>query len=646
MSNKTQKTMKRTLLFAVAVGMGLAVSAQSIVKKLPFAPQDGQGNPNKTVSQPNSTLKNGNNTPAPLAITACDTTGYAGNAYGSYTRPARSLVYADPNTGAIVYTHRSSPARDGTGNTGHIMYDRSVDGGLTWTTTHQGPVYTPSGENGRYPQGVIYNPGNQTNPALCFLAAYGPNTNGSGWVSHFNGAAPLMTGSPAAQQVLTFGSMIPNMLIPYNSDLQQDGTWWVCDMGFDGTDYTDTIFLRKGTWNTAALRYDFTNVKVYWPVSVDGNGAKLMASAGVAFAKTGGTGYVAILGHDQPFSGNFVDSAYYLMVRKTTDAGVTWGPVTRICLGTTIDPMMNTTGNGMYTHGFDFDMIVDNNGNVHFAIITSPQATGGGWSVPSSSFKIMSDIYTTDGGTSWYIKKIAETMTFRGDFGTTPISEDNRPQVSANWNRDRLFFSWFDTDTNTFAGQGNAYPDHHVVGANVTTATNIMWTADQNTSFGTCADGSVTFGSVPQYVLSTSGIHMVPLSYMVLINNDDLAECQFRFGEGITVTDASMTVAGNPVQIGCNIGMDENLNNLFAVSNLFPNPTSGNSSFELNINTASQVSINVTNTLGQNVGVIANDKFSAGVHTVNVATENLTSGVYFINVNAGGYTVTKKLVIQ
>ncbi|MCC7301943.1 MAG: T9SS type A sorting domain-containing protein [Bacteroidia bacterium] len=639
--------MKKTLLFAVAFGTGLALCAQNSVKKIPFsALQDGNGNPNKVVTSPVSPNKNGN--PSPNTVSACDTIGHAGNAYGSYTRPGRSMLYADPNCGAIIYTHRSAPTLDMTSNTGNIMYDRSTDGGLTWTA-NVGPVYVPAGENGRYPQGVIYNPGNQSNPANCFMAGFGPNTNGTNWVSYHNCAQPLMGGTPV-QQVFQFGVNSPQGLIPFNSDIQQDGTWRVIDImnvGPSGYDYNDTLMVNVGTWNTSANRYDMNLSKVYFPVSLDANNLHNLTHAGVAFAKTGGTGYLIVLGHDQQsFAPPFADSASYLIIRKTTDGGTTWGTPSRLCLGTNIDGIMNNVGSGMYTHGFDFDAIVDVNGNLHIAIITSPQATGGGWSVPTTSLKIMSDVYTTDGGNTWYIQKIAETMTFRGDFGTTPISEDNRPQVSANWNRDRLFFSWFDTDTNTFAGQGNAYPDHHVIGANVTNATAIQWTAPQNTTVGSCADGITTFGSVPQYVLSASGIHNIPLSYMVLINNDDLAVCQFRFGEGITVTDASMTVAGSPVQLGCNIGFSEENNNLFSVSNPYPNPSSGNSTFTLNLNTASHVNITLTNTIGQTVNVIADERLAAGKQEINVDGSNLEAGIYFVTVKAGEFSITKKLVIN
>src|SRR5688572_4344142 len=194
MFNQTQRTMKKILLLAVTIGLGLAVSAQSVYKKPPFAVEDAVGTPNKVVNPPlSNTQKNSN--PAPLAVTVCDTTGYAGNAYGAYTRPGRSQLFCDPNLGAIIYTHRSSPARDATANTGHIMYDRSMDGGLTWTTTHQGPVYTPGADLGRYPQGIIYNPGNLTLPNLCYTAVYGPTVAGTTWTAHFNAAQPLMGGA-------------------------------------------------------------------------------------------------------------------------------------------------------------------------------------------------------------------------------------------------------------------------------------------------------------------------------------------------------------------------------------------------------------------------------------------------------------------
>ncbi len=623
----------------VAIGFGLAMIAQDGKNcyRPPHAIQDGMTNPNKVVSA-NGTQKNVN--PDALNVTACDTTGHAGNAYGSYTRGSRSLLYFDPNLNTLIYTHRSAPTIDATANTGHIMFDQSTDGGLTWTM-QRGPVYTPGAELARYPQGFIYNPAANTNPANAFMSGYGPCTNGTGWLAHWAAAASLSGTLNPNQQVVMFVPGVFQALIPYNADVQQNGDVWISEMSYDGTDYMDTTFVIHGIWNNALMRHDYTNIKVKTNVNQDLNGLYNFAYAGVAFAPTGGTGYLTIMAHDD-FT-TYTDSAYYLIVRKTTDAGVTWGTPSRICLSN-LDSLIGLGAGTVYTTGFDFDPIVDMNGNLHISVIGSPSSyPGAGWSVPTNSVKVALHVYTTNGGTIWKARKLGQTQTFRGNFGSTPIGEDNRPQISTNWTRDRLVFSWFDTDTIQFGNGGNIFPDHHMVAFNVTTG---MYSTEMiTTTGGTCADGITSFGSVPQYVSYNSGTIGVPLSYMVLINNDDLAVCQFRFGEGITLTDAQINQPANAIYL-CIAGGMEEYNGLFTIGNPYPNPTSGATSLELNLTASSQVNAVITNAIGQTVMNVMDEKLAAGKHTLNIDASKFQTGIYFVTVNAGGYTVTKKLTVN
>jgi hypothetical protein len=623
--------MKKSVLFAMAIGFGLASFAQNAkeYKRLPFAMDDAVGSPNKVVNS-SANLKNGNNV-APTAI--CDTLGSAGNAYGSFTRGGRSLLAFDPNLNTLVYSHRSHPAMDATANTGFIMYDISTNGAQTWNN-RIGPVYSAGAELARYPQGFIYNPPSNTNPANAFLGVYGPCTNGSGWVAHFNAGTSLGT-LGATQDVFMFQPGLQG-LIPYNGDQSQDGTVWIADMSYDGTDYLDTVYIRKGVWNTANGRYGFTTYPIYAPVSVDGNGAKNFGSCYSAFSANGQTGYMVMIAHDDFV--NFPDSAYYLIVYKSTNAGVNWNLSKRICLGN-LDSLMNGIGQGRYTTGFDLDCVVDMNGNLHMVTIGSEQTTGG-WSVPSNSNKIAMHVWTTDGGSTWKARKLGETMTFRGSYGSTPISEDNRPQISTNWSRDRIFFTWFDTDTNTFGNQGNVFPDAFMAGYNVTTG---MWSPAANKTTGSCADGLMLQGSVPQYVKSSSGTHTIFANYSLI--TDDLAPTNFRNFDAATITDASMTSTGSNVYLCYVFSVNEHTNNVFGVGNPYPNPANAITNFEISMLQSANVAVEVYNTVGQNVMNIMNQNLGAGKHIINMDASALEAGIYFISVRANGHTVTKKLTV-
>lgn len=77
---------------------------------------------------------------------------------------------------------------------------------------------------------------------------------------------------------------------------------------------------------------------------------------------------------------------------------------------------------------------------------------------------------------------------------------------------------------------------------------------------------------------------------------------------------------------------------------LFPNPTSGNTAVNFNMNAASNVVIEVKDMNGRAIASYDLGNQTAGGHTFNVDTKELNSGVYFVSVNTNAGTSTKKLI--
>ncbi|MCL4278841.1 MAG: T9SS type A sorting domain-containing protein, partial [Ignavibacteriaceae bacterium] len=55
------------------------------------------------------------------------------------------------------------------------------------------------------------------------------------------------------------------------------------------------------------------------------------------------------------------------------------------------------------------------------------------------------------------------------------------------------------------------------------------------------------------------------------------------------------------------------------------------------------VILNIYDVLGTNVATLVNEIKEAGNHSVKFNAENLPSGIYFYELNAGGFVQTKKM---
>jgi len=77
--------------------------------------------------------------------------------------------------------------------------------------------------------------------------------------------------------------------------------------------------------------------------------------------------------------------------------------------------------------------------------------------------------------------------------------------------------------------------------------------------------------------------------------------------------------------------------------NLSPNPTDASATLKMEVKSAGQAIVTITDMSGKQVSIAKASVF-AGENTINLATENLNSGVYFVNVDFQGATKTMKLV--
>lgn len=96
----------------------------------------------------------------------------------------------------------------------------------------------------------------------------------------------------------------------------------------------------------------------------------------------------------------------------------------------------------------------------------------------------------------------------------------------------------------------------------------------------------------------------------------------------------------NPLTLGVTEAQNEN--NV----NVYPNPMNDNATVNFTLAEASNVSIVLVNSLGQNVLNTDLGKMNAGEQNYLLNAESLSNGLYFLNVQFGKNTITKKISIN
>ena len=83
----------------------------------------------------------------------------------------------------------------------------------------------------------------------------------------------------------------------------------------------------------------------------------------------------------------------------------------------------------------------------------------------------------------------------------------------------------------------------------------------------------------------------------------------------------------------------------FALSQNHPNPFNPSTSIEFSLPSAGQARLEVYNSAGQLVDVLADSRYAAGAHMATWNTTGRASGTYFYRLRFGGFTETKKMTL-
>lgn len=657
--NKIQRAMKKQLLMIVAVAVSVSANAQNKHMLNTSKQADSKIKPASFEPAPA-------NTPVPViahkgganATTGTQNLSTGPNGFGM-SGEARNIIWADPTLNTVAFIHRNRAAESGFGISGDLNTDFSTDGGLTFTLNHK--VYNGAATAGplfpaRYPSGGMYNPAGNTVGANAFMTAVGPTLDGSNlsgsWGGYANGSNMLTAGSTAvSSDTPSDGANGFFQYIPFASSYNKTGNAVVVSQAIDLTgtgDYTDNLIYYNGTW--AAGSYNYNRTLFPFPVSSNIDGSKLMSSFKVAFGDDGLHGYMVALAHNDYTL--FPDSAYYPIVYKTVDGGTTWsGPIdiNISALETTI-PALTGTGNLVST-SFECDAVVDANNNLH--VVTGACAGADGFSIfQGAGASSIVDIYTTDGGTTWFGQALGVPMTGRGNYGdgsstNATLSQDNAPQATRSWDGTKLMFTWLDTDTLSFAGIGNVQPDVWACAYDVTTN---MWTATSNRTPGLA---TFMFGNAAYYALENAGTYTVPVAFQVIDGTTGTGQplntggpVQYGYNDDVTFTATDFTVAGTPIPLVVANGINTIESVTTSNVTVVPNPAVGSAKIAYLLNSTSDVTVKIVNMVGATVKELSFPSQSVGVHDFKLDLTGYNQGVYFVNVTSNGNVSTTKFVVK
>jgi hypothetical protein len=94
-----------------------------------------------------------------------------------------------------------------------------------------------------------------------------------------------------------------------------------------------------------------------------------------------------------------------------------------------------------------------------------------------------------------------------------------------------------------------------------------------------------------------------------------------------------------------NVGENESNPNKFELYNNYPNPFNPSTTIRYSIPEASFTSIKIYDALGNQVSSLVNETKTAGTYEVMFNATNLSSGIYYYELQAGSFTQTKKMIL-
>ena len=152
------------------------------------------------------------------------------------------------------------------------------------------------------------------------------------------------------------------------------------------------------------------------------------------------------------------------------------------------------------------------------------------------------------------------------------------------------------------------------------------------------------FTAIPHSFIPGHGTTLVPQTYTFVDSNATAGTWAYRLKQ----IDLDGTVHSfDPVLVEVtttDVESDPALPLAYALEQNYPNPFNPSTTIRYGLPGHSPVTLNVFNTLGQQVATLVEGEQEAGYHSVRFDATNLASGVYFYRLQAGVFVQTRKFL--
>jgi len=524
--------MKKLLLFSLLLGLAFSASAQGY-----FAAK--VANSQRTVQVSPSGGRD-------LTIIPI---GQAANAY-SYTGDQLSILWVEDELNTVINIHKEI---GGAPNfSGNLDVDMSTDGGATFTNNIR--LYTAPGSQDalHYPQGGIYNPEGNTNPADAWYAFMA----GFGYQAYLSGHMNLDDVSDTASYILPSDPVNGFYRhAPGGFHITRQGVELITEPNIDaGGMWLDQIMVTRGLWNADLHDFDYEGLTLPCE-TLPGAGPPVCTRC--AFTPDGQTGYIIVLGDDGsvPFS----QGAFYPIVYKTTDGGESWEDPVGVPIGgpdgiaavvydwLTDQQLLDFFGEPvpprdeiLYATDVNCDLAVDVFGNPHIAVVLGI-GDGEYYIYAFADYIAVFDITSPDGGLTWNAFLCGSLTTYRGYFGD--VMTDNRVSASVTADGTKVFVSWLDTH---FEGMtDNTQPDIFIRAIDMVNC--LMTEAPVNVTESSQAWMQAFFFQAPYDVFSSGNSYIIPFTYQDMDPGDLTQPVTFMYIKDYTVAEGDFVV---PIDCG------------------------------------------------------------------------------------------------
>jgi hypothetical protein len=678
--------MKKILLISLALITGIAVMAQnarqksgihsqkfSVEQKVAIEPvKTGSG----SLVMPRPLSQNNGDNPDVVNII---TLGQSANAYGwGYWGGQKTLVWADDTLKALINLHRLGPGASPPSFSGYLGVDLGINMGqqtADWTNNWQiyGAFLNGGGayylDAARYPQGALWAPYGSTSISDAYTVYFAPNLSNDGnWGGYSYGRVDMGNQADSTKHLYWYSPPVFTY-IPDGFTITQPGIVLTTDIEqeWNGTTfvgYTGNLLLNRGVWNPGTLDFDYElNTAIACPTTDNNRPSTTRIAASpdgqtvwmVTLSNNGGAVQIGPVGN------------YYPIVYQSNDGGQTWNDPIAIQLDGPdgipgiVDKLVSdyrleivyggpvARDEVPYTTAFDCDLVVDKWGNPHIGVVIGLASDATAYSIltgaPGDSILGAYDIYSTDRGLTWQGIKMGIPQTFRGTFAD--LYEDNRVNIASNEAGDKVFLTWLDTQIPGVTD--NINPDVFARGfdlvTNMITHNNSLADDCDNVTFLSDITQQAWFETTSHYVFTDGNDCIIPIVTEYLSDPLDLTQpVTFKYISDFAYTapDDYTISTGNP---GFPVGIDNKVQNQATVA-VFPNPARENATLSMNLVQSCNVTVEVSNTVGQVVMTRDLGKKDAGIHRITLDAASLKAGVYFCSAIVNGQKYTAKFIVQ